>query len=204
MNVNRRRTQAERTAATRAALVSAGRELFGREGYAGVGTQAIVERAGVTRGALYHQFDDKRGLFTAVFDELEQDVARFCVDATAELVDADPVAALKAGIRAFLEFFHDPAAQTIGLVDAPAVLGWAAWRARGEEFGFALVESLLAAAMEAGQIAPGPTRPMAHVALGALDESALFVAAAEDSATATAQVTAILDRIVDSFTTGQG
>ncbi|MEP9392696.1 TetR/AcrR family transcriptional regulator [Gordonia sp. VNQ95] len=204
MNVNGRRTQAERTAATRAALVGAGRELFGRDGYAGVGTQAIVERAGVTRGALYHQFDDKRGLFTAVFDELEQDVARFCADAAAELVDADPVAALKAGIRAFLEYFHDPAAQTIGLVDAPAVLGWAAWRARGEEFGFALVESLLAAAMEAGQIIPGPTRPMAHVALGALDESALFVAAAEDSATATAQVTAILDRIVDSFTTEKG
>ena len=61
-----------RDADSRAALLRAGRELFAERGYAGVGTEEIVARAGVTRGALYHHFADKRDLFRAVHEELEQ------------------------------------------------------------------------------------------------------------------------------------
>lgn len=198
MKVNRR-TQAERTAATRAALVEAGRELFGEHGYADVGTQAIVERAGVTRGALYHQFDDKKGLFTAVFDELEQEVVALCAESMAELAPTDPIAALKVGVRAFLEVFAEPVRHRIGLVDAPAVLGWQEWRARGEQFGFALLEGLIRTAIELGQVAEQPTRPIAHVAIGALDESALYVAAADDREQATEEMLVVMDRIIEAF-----
>src|SRR5688500_3458893 len=66
-----RRTQAERREATRAALIAAGRKLFAERGYERVGTEEIVAAAGVTRGALYHHFDGKRGLFAAVFEDLE-------------------------------------------------------------------------------------------------------------------------------------
>jgi len=199
MNVNRR-TQAERTAATRAALVAAGRELFGELGFAAVGTQAIVERAGVTRGALYHQFDDKRGLFAAVYDDVERDVTADIASAVGELAMRDPVAALRSGAQRFLQLITAPEIHRITLVDAPAVLGWAQWRARGEEFGFALVEGLLQAAISVGQIADQPTRPMAHVAIGALDEAALYVAAADDREKATAEVTRVLDQLIDGFT----
>ena len=72
MYVNRseegRRSQAERRAATRGALLGAARELFAAEGYSGVSTEALVRRAGVTRGALYHHFPDKRDLFRALVD----------------------------------------------------------------------------------------------------------------------------------------
>ncbi|GAC70544.1 TetR/AcrR family transcriptional regulator [Gordonia soli] len=194
-----RRTQAERTAATRAALIAAGRRLFGEHGYADVGTQAIVEAAGVTRGALYHQFTDKQGLFAAVYTDLEKEITERIAAEVGEIVLDDPVAALRAGIRVFLRAFADPAAHLIGLVDAPAVLGWKEWRDRGEEFGFALVEGLLQAAIAVGQIPDQPTRPIAHVAIGALDEAALFVAAADDTELATDQVVRVMDRIVDSF-----
>jgi AcrR family transcriptional regulator len=63
-----RRTQAERTAATRAVLLDAARKLFADKGFAEVSTQAIVAAAGVTRGALYHQFGDKSALFAAVYE----------------------------------------------------------------------------------------------------------------------------------------
>ena len=70
MNVKRTK-HAERSEATRAALVAAARPLFAERGYAGVGTEEIVRAAGVTRGALYHQFADKRELFAAVFEQVE-------------------------------------------------------------------------------------------------------------------------------------
>src|ERR687891_1957551 len=60
--------------ATRDALVQAALELFTERGYAGVGTEEIVARAKVTRGALYHHFRDKRDLFRAVHERVEREL----------------------------------------------------------------------------------------------------------------------------------
>ncbi|MFW0783336.1 TetR/AcrR family transcriptional regulator [Gordonia sp. CPCC 206044] len=198
MKVNRR-TQAERTAATRAALVAAGRTLFGEHGYSEVGTQAVVEAAGVTRGALYHQFDDKKGLFTAVFDEVEQAITVQIAEQVGERAVTDPIGALRAGVRIFLDLVTEPAVHQITLVDAPSVLGWQEWRARGEQFGFALIEAMVQAAIDLDLVERQPTRPIAHVAIGALDESALYVAASDDRQTATDEVVKVLDRIIDGM-----
>src|ERR1700733_16246897 len=70
-----RRTQADRSAPTRDALIAAARRLFAAQGFADVPTDAIVAAAGVTRGALYHQFADKTALFDAVMEEVEADIA---------------------------------------------------------------------------------------------------------------------------------
>src|ERR671916_140107 len=69
-----RRSQAERRAATRRALLGVGRELFAAEGYSAVSTEELVRRAGVTRGALYHHFEDKRDLFRALIVEVEEEL----------------------------------------------------------------------------------------------------------------------------------
>jgi AcrR family transcriptional regulator len=71
-----RRTQADRSAATRDALVAAARRLFAAHGFAEVSTDAIVAAAGVTRGALYHQFADKTALFEAALAAVEADIAQ--------------------------------------------------------------------------------------------------------------------------------
>src|ERR1700687_1358811 len=97
-----RRTQAERPAATRALLIGAARKLFADKGFADVSTQAIVAAAGVTRGALYHQFDDKAALFAAVYE----DGARGLVtDIAARIMAAqplDPLEAMGVGAPLFL------------------------------------------------------------------------------------------------------
>src|SRR5690349_22460513 len=108
--------------ATRDELIDAALELFSERGYADVGTEEIVARANVTRGALYHHFEDKRDLFRAVFERVEEDLVQK-IAATMEGA-GDPWELMLAGMRAFLDACDDPAVKQISLTDAPAVLGW--------------------------------------------------------------------------------
>ena len=84
-----RRSQAERTAATRAVLLAAARKLFSTNGFTEVSTQAIVEAAGVTRGALYHQFADKTELFAAVYEEVEAEIVAQIAEGIVEAAPLD-------------------------------------------------------------------------------------------------------------------
>jgi len=153
-----------------------------------------VRAAGVTRGALYHQFRDKADLFAAVAEEIEAEIAERIAGAAG--TEPDPVGALRSGARLFLDACAEPEVERIILLDAPAVLGWEAWRDLAGRYGLGLVQFGLQAAMEAGAIVPQPVAPLAHVLIGALNESALYVARAEDGPAAREQCVAILDRIL--------
>ena len=146
-----------RSEATRRRLVTAARALFGARGFADVGTEEIVRAAGVTRGALYHQFRDKADLFAAVAEEVEAEIAERIASAAG--VEADPVDALRSGARLFLDACAEPEVERIILLDAPAVLGWQAWRDLAGRYGLGLVQSGLQSAIEAGAIAPQPVAP---------------------------------------------
>src|SRR5712691_8238153 len=189
-----------RSEATRQALVRAARSLFGARGYADVGTEEIGRVAGVTRGALYHQFRDKADLFAAVAEEVEAEIADR-IAAGAAGAAADPVGALRVGARLFLDACAEPEVERIILLDAPAVLGWQAWRDLAGRYGLGLVQFGLQSAIEAGAIVPQTVAPLAHVLIGALNESALYVARAEDPAAAREQCVAIIDRILHGLMT---
>jgi AcrR family transcriptional regulator len=191
-----------RSEATRRRLVTAARALFGARGYSDVGTEEIVRAAGVTRGALYHQFRDKADLFAAVAEEIEAEIAGRIAGAAAG--SADPVGALRLGARLFLDACAQPEVERIILLDAPAILGWAAWRDLAGRYGLGLVRLGLQSAMDAGAIVPQPVAPLAHVFTGALNECALYVASAEDPAAAREQCAGILDGIVRGLTGGSG
>lgn len=194
----KRTKHTERSEATRAALIAAARPLFAREGYARVGTEEIVRAAGVTRGALYHHFRDKEDLFLAVFEQVEAEVTQRIAE-RAIAGAGDPVAALLAGAEMFLDVCAEPEIQQIILLDAPAVLGWEAWREVGQRYGLGLVQAALQAAIDAGQLDPQPVRPLAHVLLGALDEAAMLVARSDDPATARAEVRETLARLITAL-----
>jgi AcrR family transcriptional regulator len=194
-----RSRQQERSQATRTALLDTARELFAERGYAAVGTEEIVRMAGVTRGALYHHFADKRALFEAVYEDVEQRLlARIAADA--EAASDDPLQTLRIGMEGFLAACEDPAVQRIGLLDAPSVLGWETWREIGQRYGLGVVQGALQAAMDAGQIERQPVAALAHLLLGAVDEAALLVARADDGGRTRAEVTAALGRLLDALT----
>ena len=190
------RSQPARSAATRAALVGAARPLFAERGFGGVGTETIVRAAGVTRGALYHQFADKTELFAAVYEAIEQDIARRIGERIAAEVVTDPIDAMTLGADAWLDACVEPEVQQIVLLDGPAVLGWERWREIGMRYGMGLVEGVLATAIERGRIPSQPVAPLAHVLVGALDEAALYVARADDPAAASEEMRSVLARVI--------
>src|SRR5215208_4476860 len=96
-----RRTQAERREATRRALLDAARYMFAETGYYGTAAEEIVRRAGVTRGALYHHYEDKKDHFRAVVDEMEGEIDEEIEEA--ERAQSDLREAVMAGYRVFLD-----------------------------------------------------------------------------------------------------
>ena len=144
-------TRPDRGEATRDALLAAARALFAEHGYAGVATEEVVRRAGVTRGALYHYFRDKQDLFRAVFEQTEAEIMQTIIARVEGLTD--PMEELAVGVRAFLDACGDPTLMRIGLRDAPGVLGWEEWREIGNRHGLGLVTGALGWAMDEGQIA---------------------------------------------------
>ncbi|HEU5142199.1 MAG TPA: helix-turn-helix domain-containing protein, partial [Solirubrobacterales bacterium] len=143
--MNVKRTQSERSEATRTALTGAARRLFAERGYAGVGTEEIVQAAGVTRGALYHHFPGKRQLFDAVYEQLEIELAQRIAAGALEAGAASPLEAMRAGAKMFLDACVEPEVQRIALLDGPSVLGWDRWREIGAEHGLGLIEATLQA-----------------------------------------------------------
>ncbi|HEY7946988.1 MAG TPA: helix-turn-helix domain-containing protein [Acidimicrobiales bacterium] len=190
----RRRSQAERSATTRQALLEAGRTLFAERGFAGAGQEEIVELAGVTRGALSHHFGTKNGLFRAVLEDVQGDLARRIAEAA--LRSPDPAEQLRLGCMAFLDAAMDRSVGRIVLLDAPAVLGWQTWRQIDAVHGLGLVTEALDHVMEAGLVERQPVQPLAHLLLAALNEAAMLVANADDPVAARALVGTTVERLL--------
>lgn len=176
--MNAKSRKAERSEATRGALISTAEALFTEHGFAATATEDIVARAGVTRGALYHHFKDKKDLFRAVFIAVEERLVAEM--ATLAAGAGDPGLALISGAQAFLDACMDPTVQRIVLLDAPSVLGWQEWRALDEHYALGLVKAAVQEAIDAGVLAAQPVEPLAHLLLGALNEAALMIARADD------------------------
>jgi AcrR family transcriptional regulator len=181
-----RRTQAQRTAATREALLSAARALFAEHGFAGTPREDIVERAGVTRGALHHHFGRKEDLFLAVFEQLEDELTKTI--AMSAMTGKDSMEQLGLGAQAFLDAALEPAFQRIVLVDAPAVFGWEKWRDLDARHGLGLVTEGLRMAMNDGFIEERSPELLAHIVLASLNEAALLVAGSDDPMRTRAEV----------------
>lgn len=190
------RTQTERSAATQAALVGAARRLWGARGYAEVGTPEIAEAAGVTRGAMYHQYADKAALFVAVLEAVETEILERLAGRVAAAGPTGPAEALYAAADAWLEIAGEPEVRQLVLLDAPSVLGWSGFREISQRYALGMTEQLLQAAVDAGQLRPQPVRQLATVMIGALDEAAMSIAGAEDPEREKEDVRAVVHNLI--------
>jgi AcrR family transcriptional regulator len=193
-----RTTKAEQGEASRATLVRAARELFTERGYGGVGTEEIVRRAKLTRGALYHHFADKKDLFRAVHEQIEGETMA-AIGAQMASAAADPFELLAVGTRAFLDVCTDPAITRVTLVDAPSVLGWEEWREIDMRHSLGILVAGLEGGMEAGVLRRQPVLPLAHLMLGAMGEAGMVIANAADPEAARDEVEPALLGLLDGL-----
>jgi len=171
----------DRGQATRQRLLESATRLFTERGYEATSIEMVLADTGVSRGALYHHFDGKGSLFTAVLEATEARVA--AVVAAAAASAAEPLGALRAGCEAWLRLAaSDATIRRIVLIDAPTVVGWSAWRAIDDRYALGLLKAGLSAVAAAGRIAPETVDVYAHLLLAALVEASLLIARSDDSA----------------------
>jgi AcrR family transcriptional regulator len=189
--------KAEHAEATRAALVSSARALFAERGYAAVSIEQIVRRARVTRGALYHHFEDKEDLFRAVFESVQQDLGRALMAAANSR--RDTAKHLEAGCHAFLDACTEPDVQRIVLLDGPSVLGWERWHELDVNFGLEMLRRSIEAAIEGGLVRRQPVEPLSHLLFGALNGAGLEIARAADPDAARREMRRAMDRLLEGL-----
>jgi AcrR family transcriptional regulator len=180
---------------TRARIVETATDLFAGAGYDATSIETVLARSGMSRGALYHHFQDKAALFEAVLEAMEADIARKLRAASVGI--GDPIAAMRAGGDAWLALSRDPAVKQIVLVDAPSVLGWQKWREIDARFGFGLIKAGLKNLSKAGRLRAEMIEPLSHVLLASMMELGLVVARAEKPTAAMRSARAALHQLID-------
>src|SRR3954468_13829133 len=200
MTAIQRTAKAARGEATRRALLASARELFGEKGYAGTSVDEVVRHAGVTKGALYHHFRDKDELFRAVVEEVKLEVTTKAADSYfAAAEGADPQQTVHLTCLAVIDAYLDPAVQRITVLDARGVLDSSVRRELDARYEVAMLRGAFRAAMRAGVIERQPIVPLAHIVAGALTEACALIAEADDKATARAEVSDVISRLLDGL-----
>jgi AcrR family transcriptional regulator len=188
----------ERGRTTRERLIAAGRELFGELGYEATSVEAVLQRAGVARGGLYHHFDSKKSLFDAVLDRV---VAEVSDQVSAAARGLDPVAGLRAGCAAWLTAAMDPAVQRIVLLDPPSVVGWNRWRELDELHTLGRLRRSLELIAASGRIPGDHVDLLAHMVLASVSEASSHIARAADKSAALKAGLATVDLLIDRLVT---
>lgn len=117
------RSRQETMEENRAKLISAGRKAFAEKGYAAASMDELTADVGLTRGALYHNFGDKRGLLAAVVTQIDGEMAARAKKIGTGAAAGDHWQAMLAEGAAYIEMALDPEVQRIVLLDGPSVLG---------------------------------------------------------------------------------
>lgn len=180
-----RRSRREMIEETRAKLIAAARKAFGEKGYSGASMDDFTAEAGLTRGALYHHFGDKRGLFEAVVREIDVEMA-----ARLKAIAASAGSRWEGFMQenvGYVELALEPEIQRILLRDGPAVLGDPSRWPSADGCIAAIREHL--EALQAEDLVRGDidAEVAARLISGASTDAALWIANADDPDAASAK-----------------
>ncbi|HIH2751796.1 TetR/AcrR family transcriptional regulator [Burkholderia aenigmatica] len=186
-----RRTRAEMEE-TRAALLATAREVFSEHGYADASMDDLTARAGLTRGALYHHFGDKKGLLASVVEQIdaEMDARLQAISDTAD----DAWEGFCSRCRVYLEMALEPEIQRIVLRDARAVLGGAT--SDSQRHCVESMQRMIDGLIQQGVVAEADTYALASLIYGSLAEAAFWIADGDDGNTRLTQATAALELLL--------
>ena len=194
------RATKEQSEATAGLVLEAARTLFAERGFAAVGLDEIATRAGVTRGAVYHHYSSKLGLFRAVHAWAQAEVGDAIVRATEAV--SDPWEALEIGCRVFLTTSVRADIRRISLVDAPAVLGWDAWRDLDAQNSGRLLTEVLTELNDAGVVHVASVPACQALLSGAMNEAALRAASLDDPAGGIDEAWSVFVRLLGALRVG--
>jgi AcrR family transcriptional regulator len=183
------RRRAQMVGETRAKLVRAARKAFAADGYAAASMDELTAEAGLTRGALYHNFGDKKGLLQAVIDQIDAEMA-VRLRAARDRAPTAWLGLLEENV-AFIEMALEPEIQRIVLLDGPAVLGDPS-RWPNQTACLRASTRAIQALIDEGTIRPVDAEAAARLLNGAALSAALWVAAADDPR-------AVLPKAVEAF-----
>ena len=193
-----RNAPAKKPSKNREKLLAVARRLFAERGYAATGTEDIAREAGVTRGALYHQFADKQDLFRAMLKEMLPEIGQRLFHETMARIDSDRDD-LKVGCQVLLGIYADPEVRRLFLIEGPAVLGLAGWQALQTPLSTLFLHHALQHLVDEGTLAAREMGPVAELLAGALQQAGLGIGNADDPQAARESYAAGLDLIVDGL-----
>ncbi|WP_226951378.1 TetR/AcrR family transcriptional regulator [Rhizobium terrae] len=185
------RPRKEMIAETRAKLIAAARHAFATKGFAEASMDDFTAEAGLTRGALYHHFGDKKGLLQAVIAEMDAEISeRLCTISSRS--DSAWQGFVDESV-AYIEMALEPEIQRIMLLDGPAVLGDPSqWP--NQSACIRTMAASLQTLIDEGTIRPVDPEAAARLVNGATLSAALWIASAEDPQAAS-------KKAVDAFVT---
>lgn len=185
------RASAEAAAETARTILATATRQFADRGFTAVSLDDVAEAAGVTRGAVYHHFRNKKALFAAVAAARQIEVGNAVV-AAAEAAGDDPANQLAAGSHAFVDAITDGPAARILLIDGPSVIGWEEWRRLDEASSVVHLRDALTAVGVDDDLVDALTAQLS----GAMNEAALWLAQRPGDDDARARTHQALNRLL--------
>jgi AcrR family transcriptional regulator len=187
------------SSSTKRALLDSATVLFTDHGYAGTSLDEVVAAARVTKGALYHHFSGKQGVFEAVFAKVEDDASK-AIKAALRGTN-DPWDKARAGLRAFLEVVQDPAYQRVVIQDGPAILGYERFREQEERSSYGIVQDIVGSVLDAShyELEEPMKQTFSRIFFGAMSAAGESVTTAEDPVQAVARIEAAILFILEGL-----